>query len=276
MKVVNGRFTFDFDDFERRISPQTKTFILCNPQNPTGNVWTPEELTRIGEICLRHGVIVLADEIHCDWVTKGQKYTPFASAAEQGDRQQQPHLQGGEQVVRPRGDEVRVVLQHQQGSVRGHQGQQPPRPDDARHDREQGGVLRRRGVAEPVRRLRQRQPRSGAVVHQGQHPDDQDLRQGRRAPTWCGSTSARSPRRSARRRRRRRRPRPARRTSPEQIVERWFIKNAGVALNPGHTYGPGGANHMRMNIALSRRTLQAALTSMQNALKSPALSTAAL
>ena len=65
-------------------------------------------------------------------------------------------------------------------------------------------------------------------------------------------------------------------TTPEQIVERWFIKNAGVALNPGHTYGPGGANHMRMNIALSRRTLQAALTSMQNALKSQALSTAAI
>jgi len=65
-------------------------------------------------------------------------------------------------------------------------------------------------------------------------------------------------------------------TSPEQIVERWFIKNAGVALNPGHTYGAGGENHMRMNIALSRRTLQAALNSLASALKSPALSTAAI
>ena len=79
MKIVNGRYTFDYDDFERRISPQTKVFILCNPQNPTGNAWTPEELTKIGEICLRHGVIVLADEIHCDWVTRGQKYTPFST-----------------------------------------------------------------------------------------------------------------------------------------------------------------------------------------------------
>ena len=58
-------------------------------------------------------------------------------------------------------------------------------------------------------------------------------------------------------------------TTPEQIVERWFIKNAGVALNPGHTYGPGGENHMRMNIALSRRTLQAALTSMQQRAQEP-------
>src|SRR5947199_741 len=84
--------------------------------------------------------------------------TAVRQPAEQGDRQQQPDLQGGEQVVRPRGDEVRVVLQHQQGSVRGYESQQPRRPDDARHDREQGGLCGRRGLAEPVRRLRQRQP----------------------------------------------------------------------------------------------------------------------
>ncbi len=55
--------------------------------------------------------------------------------------------------------------------------------------------------------------------------------------------------------------------TPEQIVERWLMKNAGVALNPGHTYGLGGENHMRMNIALSRKTLQAALESMAKATK---------
>ncbi|HYE88092.1 MAG TPA: aminotransferase class I/II-fold pyridoxal phosphate-dependent enzyme, partial [Vicinamibacterales bacterium] len=79
MKFVNGKFQMDFDDFERRISLDTHSFILCNPQNPTGNCWSQEDLLRIGEICLKHRVIVLADEIHCDWVSKGQKYTPFAS-----------------------------------------------------------------------------------------------------------------------------------------------------------------------------------------------------
>ena len=79
LKFVNGKFQMDFDDFERRISYDTHTFILCNPQNPTGNCWSAEDLLRIGEICLKHRVIVLADEIHCDWVSKGQKYTPFAS-----------------------------------------------------------------------------------------------------------------------------------------------------------------------------------------------------
>jgi len=79
MKFVDGKFQMDFDDFERRISHETHTFILCNPQNPTGNCWSAEDLLRIGEICLKHRVIVLSDEIHCDWVSKGQKYTPFAS-----------------------------------------------------------------------------------------------------------------------------------------------------------------------------------------------------
>ncbi|MDX1450838.1 MAG: aminotransferase class I/II-fold pyridoxal phosphate-dependent enzyme, partial [Acidimicrobiia bacterium] len=78
MTYVDGRWEIDFDDFERRAA-RSNVFILCNPQNPTGNCWTEEELLRLGEICLRHRVVVLADEIHCDFVTEGQTYTPFAS-----------------------------------------------------------------------------------------------------------------------------------------------------------------------------------------------------
>jgi cystathionine beta-lyase len=60
--------------------------------------------------------------------------------------------------------------------------------------------------------------------------------------------------------------------TPEQIVERWFVQNAKVQLNPGSNYGTGGAGHMRMNIATSRKTLELALTSMANALKNPQMS----
>ena len=87
MKVVDGRYSIDFDDFERRISHDTNTFILCNPQNPTGNCWSPEELTRLGEICLRRRVVVLADEIHCDFVTRGQQVHAVCQPPEQGHRQ---------------------------------------------------------------------------------------------------------------------------------------------------------------------------------------------
>ncbi len=79
LKFANGKFAMDFEQFEKQISVDTNSFILCNPQNPTGNCWSAEDLTRIGEICLKHRVVLLSDEIHCDFVAKGQKYTPFAS-----------------------------------------------------------------------------------------------------------------------------------------------------------------------------------------------------
>ena len=75
----NGRYTIDWDDFEARMTADTQSLLLCNPQNPTGNVWSEEDLLRIGELCLKHQVFVLADEIHADFVRAGQKYTPFSS-----------------------------------------------------------------------------------------------------------------------------------------------------------------------------------------------------
>ena len=79
IKDKEGVYHIDWDDFEARLTPDTHAFLLCNPQNPTGNCWSEADLLRMGELCLKHGVIVLADEIHCDFVTKGQTYTPFAS-----------------------------------------------------------------------------------------------------------------------------------------------------------------------------------------------------
>lgn len=80
----DGYYTIDFADLETKAAdPQAKLLLLCNPHNPTGRVWTPGELRRIGEICLRHGVFVVADEIHCEQTYEGHDYTPFASLAEE-------------------------------------------------------------------------------------------------------------------------------------------------------------------------------------------------
>lgn len=77
-------YEIDFDDFEKRCAqPDVKVFLLCNPHNPAGRVWTREELTRIGEICICHDVLILSDEIHCEMVFKGHDYTPFASISEE-------------------------------------------------------------------------------------------------------------------------------------------------------------------------------------------------
>lgn len=76
-------YEMDFDALERCVAdPRAKVMLLCNPHNPAGRVWTPDELTRLGNICLRNGVTVVADEIHCELVYQGFKYTPFASLSD--------------------------------------------------------------------------------------------------------------------------------------------------------------------------------------------------
>lgn len=76
-------YEMDFDALERcAADPRTKVMLLCNPHNPAGRVWTPDELTRLGNICLRNGVTVVADEIHCELVYQGFKYTPLASLSD--------------------------------------------------------------------------------------------------------------------------------------------------------------------------------------------------
>lgn len=79
----DGRYTIDFDDFERKIiEKKVRLFILCNPANPVGRVWTREELTTLADICLAHNVAIVSDEIHADFTYPGHPYTPFGSLGE--------------------------------------------------------------------------------------------------------------------------------------------------------------------------------------------------
>ena len=268
MKVVNGRYSIDFDDFERRISHDTQTFILCNPQNPTGNCWSAEDLTRLGEICLRRRVVVLADEIHCDFVTRGQKYTPFASL--------------------PNKDIVNNSLTFKAASksfslaAMKHAWYFSTNPDylarvkaNTRADLcTLGMVANRAALTEGEDWLDQllvyidgnheyvasfvkaNMPLVSYVKPQGTYLAWLDVSQvmdrigAKRLAEEASRTS----------------PTPV---TPEQIAERWFVQHAKVHLNAGSSYGTGGAGHMRMNIATSRKTLETALTNIANALKNP-------
>lgn len=83
LKPVNGKYEIDFEDFEAKASlASTKMFLMSNPHNPVGRVWTEEELTRIGEICLKHHLLILSDEVHADLLMKGYRHTPIASLSE--------------------------------------------------------------------------------------------------------------------------------------------------------------------------------------------------
>ncbi len=78
-RLDNGAYVIDFEKFEQAITDQTRIFILCNPHNPVGRVFKIDELEKMAEICLRHGVIICSDEIHCDLLYSGYQHFPIAT-----------------------------------------------------------------------------------------------------------------------------------------------------------------------------------------------------
>lgn len=82
----DGRYQMDFDGLEKLFDDKTKILLLCNPQNPCGILWDQETLATLAEICDRHGVMVISDEIHGDLALYGKKHTPFCSVSETAKR----------------------------------------------------------------------------------------------------------------------------------------------------------------------------------------------
>jgi cysteine-S-conjugate beta-lyase len=272
LKFVNGKFQMDFDDFEKRISIDTHTFILCNPQNPTGNCWTPEDLLRIGEICLKHRVIVLADEIHCDWVSKGQKYTPFASLANKA-------------VV---DNSITFKAASKSFGLAAHKTAwyYSTNPDLVSrmniHHRVDlntlGLVANHAAITDGEEWLRQANDYvSGTHDMVVNYIGDKiPMLKVHRAEgtylTWLDVTAVAERINSKKLAEDYNRTKPANmpNLTPEQMVERFFVKTAKVHLNQGASYGKGGENHMRMNIGTSRKLVELALNNLASACRNPA------
>lgn len=83
LKLLNGRYCFDLEDLESKIDEKAKMLILCNPHNPGGMVWRQDELKALSEICIRHNLIVVSDEIHSDLIFKGNTHIPYPTLSEE-------------------------------------------------------------------------------------------------------------------------------------------------------------------------------------------------
>ena len=116
----DGRYAIDFERFEAAIGERTRMFLLCNPHNPVGRVFRRDELERTAEVCLRRGLLICADEVHCELTFSGQRHVPIASLdAEVAARTitlmapsksfNLPGLKASRQVRIPGGDLVRAV-----------------------------------------------------------------------------------------------------------------------------------------------------------------------
>ena len=275
MKQVNGRYEIDWADFERRMTPGVKVSILCNPQNPVGRAWTRDELTRYGELCLKHNIVVLADEIHCDFVSKGQKYVPFATLPKaivdnsitfkSGSKSfslaamkcawffsTNPRLfQATNANAFPTISNPAMVAE--QAAYAGGEDWLNQCVDyiDANHDFANHYVHANihliKAGAKPEATYLAWLDVSGVADKIG----------AKKLAAAANST-----------------PQGVNPFTKEPItatqadmVSHWFAKNAYVFLESGTAFGKGGENHLRMNVATTRGTLKAALDSMAAALK---------
>jgi cystathionine beta-lyase len=266
MTLVDGKYSIDFDDFERRISHDTNTLILCNPQNPTGNCWSAADLLKIGEICTRRRVVVLADEIHCDFVNKGQHYTPYATLPDKEIVKNSITFKAASKSfglaamkcawffsdnmdyisrvrANNRADLTTVGMIASQAAYAGGEEwlDQLTSYIDGNFNFVQSFVK------ENIPLLKFTKP-------QGTYLSWLDVtkvaeRIGAKAMAAEQSKTS------------------GRTVTEEAVIQKYFVDKAKVHMNPGSSYGKGGAGHMRMNIATSRKTLELALTNLAAALK---------
>lgn len=87
LKLENGRYEIDFENFEEQLKKGVKAFILCNPHNPVGRVWTAEELNKMADLCLQYNTLIFSDEIHADLVFQPNKHIPVASISKEISKQ---------------------------------------------------------------------------------------------------------------------------------------------------------------------------------------------
>ena len=276
MHYNNGRYEIDWDDFERRMTPDTRVSILCNPQNPVGRAWTKDELHRYGELCLKHNIKVLADEIHCDFITHGNKYTPFSTLDDKAIVANSITFKSGSKsfslaamkcawffTTNPdmfkevsfwnRADLTTLGMMAEQAAYAGGEDWLNQCVDYIDGNQAFANDYIKKNIP---------------LIKVGQKPEGTYL-------AWLdisGVAEKVNARRLAEEENKK--PQPisfltgkTTVVTPEDMVQHWLSKNAYVAMEAGTSFGRGGEGHMRMNTATSRRTLKAALDSVADASK---------
>ena len=246
--VPNGdRYEIDFDRLERTITPNTRLFVLCNPHNPVGRVFTEAELTGIAEICLRHNLILCSDEIHCELVYSPHRHIPIASL--------DPEIEART---------ITLMAPSKTYNVAGLEcGYAIIKNPELRKKWKNFcyGLIPGVNIAGHVAAL--------AALKDGQEWLDQALAYLRGNRDFVSEYV-------------REQMQPIRMLNVEATYLAWldcrntgltenpadfFLKKARVGLNDGAEFGTGGQNHVRLNFACSRKLLSQALDRMKNALK---------
>ena len=265
MVFENGKYSIDWDDFEARMTADTQTLLLCNPQNPTGNVWSEEDLLRIGELCLKHQVVVLADEIHADFVRPGHKFTPFASLPDKDIVNNSLSFRAITKTFSMPASKnaywfstnkvmlERVKRNHQAGINTLGVVANEAAYKQGKEWLKQLLVYIDGNHTYVENFLKKNLPEVGYTRAEGTFLSwlhfDGIMEEIGVVEKSAASQMTDTP------------------MSETQVFEKWLVDNSGVQLNDGEGYGKGSKRCMRMNIGCSRQVLDMALTGMAEAIR---------
>lgn len=241
----------DFADLEDKLrQPRTRMFILCNPQNPTGRVFTPEELREIGRLCRKYDITVISDEIHSDFVYSGHRHTPFASLSEEFAQHcitfinpsktfNVAGLHTGAIIARSEQllSRVEDILTAQKSISENVFGTLALCTAYEQCDYYADGIVRHLegNIQMAVERV-------GAISGLSFQPPEGTYLFWLDCRAWGLS---------------------------QEKLERFFLEKAKLRLSSGTEYGPEGEGYMRMNGACTRKTLEEAFRRIQTALAQP-------
>lgn len=257
----DGRYQIDWDDLEARMTPDTHVMIVCNPQNPTGNCWSEADLMRIGQLCLKHDITVLSDEIHCDFVMRGETYTPFASLPDPEVVANSLTFKAISKTFSLAG--MKNAYFYSTNPVLMERVRAWHRPD-----------INTLGVVANEAAYREGAPWFEEVLayidanhdyvedYFGSRVDGIGYRKAQGTYLAWIDTSELEAGIGAERQ-----AQAHGLETAEQYCEQWFVERAGVQLNPGSNYGTGGPGHMRMNLASPRALVTEALERIEDAVR---------
>ena len=259
MVVQDGRYEIDWDDLESRLSsPEVRSMIVCNPQNPTGNVWTEAELLKIGELCLKNNVVVLSDEIHSDFVRPGHEFVPFACLPDKAIVDNSLSFNSASKTFNMAGmknaywhstnEKLLKQVQHHHfptvstlGCVANEAAYRDGGEwlDQLLTYLDDNHTYVENYIAENMPSVGYNRPEGTYLVWL-------DLSKTMDAIGAAEMAAEKD-------------------MTPEAYLQDWMVMNSGVYINPGSNYGVGGPGHMRFNLGSSRKVVKAALDSMATA-----------
>lgn len=261
MLYVNGRYEVNWEDLEAKMTPDVNALIVCNPQNPTGNVWREEELLRMGRLCLEHKIVVLSDEIHSDVIRSSHKYVPFASLPDQEvvnnavsfnaisktfnlAAMKNAYFYSRNPTLLARVNQFHRAELSTLGVVANEAAYR-----EGAEWFEQANAYLDDSHTLVENYVKQHMPNIGYTRNEGTFMTFLNFS---KVLDAIGAEEL---------------ARTHGKDSAEAYFQDWLVEKSGVYLNPGSNYGTGGEGHMRMNIASSRLVLKDVLDAMAAAIR---------